>query len=311
VGAPGRWKNAATQCGRAHGKARPQHNDLESAMTTLLLQGPTLTASAAEAMASNLGARCVARRDHWVLHEAGDIDAGRLARLRAQVSFDINMLPQAFHPGAVRLLVSDMDSTLISIECVDEIADFIGVKPQVAAITAAAMRGEIDFATSLTRRIALLQGLKQEALEHVYHERLRLNPGAEKLLAGLRSREIHFALVSGGFTFFTDRLKERLQIDFTLANELEIVDGRLTGQVIGDIVGAQAKAEYLRRLCTDLGISSTQTIAVGDGANDLQMLEAAGLGVAYHAKEVVQEQADIALNHSGLDGILALLEDPV
>ena len=280
-------------------------------MTTLLLQGSTLTAPAAEAMARDLGARCVARRNHWVLHDAGVVDNDRLARLRAQASFDINILPLAFHPGAVRLLISDMDSTLINIECVDEIADFIGVKPRVAAITAAAMRGEIDFATSLTRRVALLEGLEQQALEHVYHERLRLNPGTEALLAGLRSRDIHFALVSGGFTFFTDRLKERLQIDFTLANELEIVDGRLTGQVTGAIVGAQAKADFLRRLCSDLGITSAQTIAVGDGANDLQMLQAAGLGVAYHAKEVVQEQADIALNHSGLDGILALLEDPV
>ena len=204
-----------------------------------------------------------------------------------------------------------MDSTLINIECVDEIADFVGVKPQVAAITAAAMRGEIDFATSLTRRVALLKGLERDALEHVYRERLRLNPGAETLLAGLRARGIHFALVSGGFTFFTSRLKERLQIDFTLANELEIVDGRLTGAVIGEIVGAQAKSDFLHHLCADLGIAPGQAIAVGDGANDLQMLQAAGLGVAYHAKAVVQAQADIALNHSGLDGILALLQDPV
>jgi phosphoserine phosphatase len=203
-----------------------------------------------------------------------------------------------------------MDSTLINIECIDEIADFIGVKPQVAAITAAAMRGEIDFETSLTRRVALLEGLDAHALEHVYHERLRLNPGAESLLAGLRTREIHFALVSGGFTFFTQRLKERLQIDSTLANELEIVAGRLTGRVLGTIVGAQGKAGFLTRLCKELGITPEQAIAVGDGANDLQMMQAAGLSVAYHAKPAVQAQAAIALNASGLDAILALLDDP-
>jgi phosphoserine phosphatase len=279
-------------------------------MTTLVLQGPALSEKAAHSVAQQLGARCIHHGSHYRVRTKEAIDAPRLAALRAQVPFDVNIIPAGFTPGAIRLVISDMDSTLINIECIDEIADFIGIKPQVAAITAAAMRGEIDFETSLTRRVALLQGLDAHALEHVYHERLRLNPGAETLLAGLRARDIHFALVSGGFTYFTQRLKERLQLDYALANELEIIAGHLTGRVLGTIVGAQGKAEFLTRLCEQLGIAQSQAIAIGDGANDLKMMQAAGLSVAYHAKPTVQAQASVAFNTSGLDAVLALLDDP-
>ncbi len=231
-----------------------------------------------------------------------------LERLRPEFDFDINPVPPDFEPAGVRLLISDMDSTLISIECVDEIADFANLKPQVAAITAAAMRGELNFAESLEQRVALLEGLDEAVLERVYSERLQLNPGAEQLLAGLRERGIRTALVSGGFSFFTDRLKQRLSLDYTLANRLAVQKGKLTGKVVGDIVGAGAKRRFLLERCEELGISPRQAIAVGDGANDLEMLGAAGLSVAYRAKPRVQEQADIVLNHSGLDAILHLLD---
>ncbi|MBI1195427.1 MAG: phosphoserine phosphatase SerB [Gammaproteobacteria bacterium] len=230
-----------------------------------------------------------------------------LALFRQGVAVDINRLPASFSVGRTRLVVSDMDSTLIGIECIDEIADYLSIKPQVAAITESAMRGEIDFETSLRRRVALLAGLEAETLERVYEERLFLNPGAEALLDGLRLRGIRFALVSGGFTFFTDRLKARLGLDYTLANTLEIREGRLTGKVEGDIVGAQAKADLLDRLCDELEISHGQTVAMGDGANDLVMMGRAGLSVAYHAKPAVQERASCALNHGGLDSVLHLI----
>lgn len=205
------------------------------------------------------------------------------------------------------LLVMDMDSTLITIECIDEIADMQGLKPQVSAITEAAMRGEIDFAESLRRRVALLEGLDESALQRVYDERLQLSPGAEPLLAAVQAAGIRTLLVSGGFTFFTERLKPRLGLDRTAANTLEIRDGKLTGRVLGDIVDAQSKADWLNRLRTELKLERHQVIAMGDGANDLKMMAEAGISVAYHAKPVVRAQASYALSQVGLDGVIALL----
>ena len=277
-------------------------------MTILILQGHALTPDIAGAIAESLRGELEERAGHCRVITAAAPPAAAMTALRQQYPVDINALPPGFAPGAARLLVSDMDSTLINIECVDEIADFIGVKPQVAAITAAAMRGELDFETSLRRRVALLKGLDASALEHVYNERLRLNPGAEALVAGLHARGAEFALVSGGFTFFTERLRARLDLDYTLANNLEISGGRITGEVHGAIVGAEAKAQFLLRLCGELRIKPAQVIAVGDGANDLKMIRLAGLGVAYHAKPAVQAEAPVVLNHSGLDGILAFLD---
>ena len=207
----------------------------------------------------------------------------------------------------IGLVVMDMDSTLISIECIDEIADMQGLKPQVAAITESAMRGEIEFAESLRRRVALLEGLDESALQRVYAERLQLNPGAETLLGTLQSRGIKTLLVSGGFSFFTERLKLRVGLDYAHANMLEIIDGKLTGRVLGDVLDAQGKANWLNRIRTELGLGSGQVVAIGDGANDLKMMAAAGIGIAYHAKPVVRAQATYAISHSGLDGALNLL----
>jgi len=205
------------------------------------------------------------------------------------------------------LVAMDMDSTLITIECIDEIADFCGLKAEVAAITEASMRGEIkDFNESLTRRAALLKGLDASALERVYEERLRLSPGAEHMLSGAQEAGLKTLLVSGGFTFFTEKLKGRLGLDFTRANTLEIVAGKLTGRVTGEIVNAEVKARTLRETCAELGIEPSQAIAMGDGSNDLKMMAAAGLSVAFRAKPVVREAASVAFNHVGLDGLLRL-----
>ena len=205
------------------------------------------------------------------------------------------------------LVAMDMDSTLITIECIDEIADFCGLKAEVAAITEASMRGEIkDFNESLTRRVALLEGLDASALERVYEERLQLSPGAERMLAGAKAAGLKTLLVSGGFTFFTEKLRARLNLDFTRANTLEIVDGKLTGKVIGEIVNADVKARTLRETCAQLGIEPSRAIAMGDGSNDLKMMAEAGLSVAFRAKPVVREAASVAFNHVGLDGLLRL-----
>jgi phosphoserine phosphatase len=207
-----------------------------------------------------------------------------------------------------KLLTMDMDSTLITIECIDEIADMQGLKPQVAEITEAAMRGEIEFRESLTRRVALLKGLDAGALQRVYDERLKLSPGAENMLDAIKAAGIKTRLVSGGFTFFTDRMKTRLGLDYTHSNVLEIEDGKLTGRVVGVIVDADEKHHTVERVCKELGISTQQAIVMGDGANDLKMMGISGMSVAFRAKPIVRAQADVALNFVGLDGILALFE---
>jgi phosphoserine phosphatase len=207
-----------------------------------------------------------------------------------------------------KAIAFDMDSTLISIECIDEIADAAGKKAEVAAITEAAMRGEItDFKDSLRRRVALLKGVPAEALEVVYTERLRLNPGAQALIDAAKAAGLQTLLVSGGFTHFADRVRARLGMHEAHSNTLGIEGGLLTGEVLGDIVDGEAKKQHLLALCARLGCPSSQSIAVGDGANDLPMMGVAGLSVAYHAKPKVREQAMVAINEGGLDRLVELL----
>ena len=220
---------------------------------------------------------------------------------------DCAFVPEDRRLSDFKLFVTDMDSTLITIECIDEIADMQGLKAEVSMITEAAMRGEMDFRESLTRRVALLEGLPEEALARVFDERLQFNPGAEALIAGLKQAGIVTVLVSGGFTYFTNRLQKQLGFDYAVANELEIRGGNLTGKVKGDIVDGEAKRHTLQLVRRHHGFAPETVIAAGDGANDLPMLHEAGVGIAYHAKPVVRAQATYALNHCGLDGILNLL----
>ncbi len=221
---------------------------------------------------------------------------------------DLAILPAGFDPSALKVLAMDMDSTLINIECIDEIADFTGKKTAVAEITAATMRGEIlNFAESLRRRVALLEGAPISALHSVYEERLQLSPGAELLISGAHERDMHTLLVSGGFTFFTDRMQERLALCETHSNQLEIVNDQLTGKVLGDIVDGAAKNRFVEAACARFDLNKRSAIVIGDGANDLLMMADCGLSVAYRAKAIVKEKADVALDNVGLDAVLELL----
>lgn len=224
----------------------------------------------------------------------------------AHAGCDCALVPPDLVRDRVRLVAMDMDSTLITIECIDEIADMQGIKTEVAAITAAAMRGEIDFAGSLTRRVALLAGLPMTALERVYDERLQLSPGAERMLKAFKAAGAKTLLVSGGFTFFTERLRARLDFDDTVANVLEIADGKLTGRIMGPIVDSRGKAARLQALRARYVGPGDLAVAIGDGANDVPMLKAADVSVAYHAKPVVRAQASYAIDHCGLDAVLNL-----
>ena len=212
-----------------------------------------------------------------------------------------------------KLIAFDMDSTLINIECIDEIADAAGRKAEVAAITEAAMRGEIaDYKDSLRRRVALLKGVTVAHMEEVLNHRLQLNPGAENLVKACQTAGMKVLLVSGGFTFFTDHVKDRLNINWTRSNVLEVMNGELTGHMVdqdwGDICDGEEKRKMLLQTCTQMGIVPSQAIAMGDGANDLPMMGVAGLSVAYHAKPKVREQAMVAIEDGGLDRLLEVFQ---
>ena len=244
---------------------------------------------------------------------AGSADATtlttRLRPLSERLKVDIAVTalkpsPNLAQPG---LLLMDMDSTLIQNECIDEIADFMGIKEQVAAITQLSMEGKLDFVASFTARVKLLKGLDASVLQRVLDERIKLTDGAEALIKGLQAHGWKTGLVSGGFTFFTDYFEEKLGLDFSQGNQLEIIDGKLTGGFIGEIVDARSKRAALLSKAKEWNIPMAQTIAIGDGANDLQMIEAAGMGIAFHAKPRVRELAPYALSYGGLDRTLDLL----
>ncbi|MFE3326189.1 phosphoserine phosphatase SerB [Streptomyces sp. NPDC059176] len=229
-----------------------------------------------------------------------------LATEAAEIGVDVAVVSAGLHRRAQRLVVMDVDSTLITDEVIELFAAHAGCEAEVAAVTAAAMRGELDFEQSLHARVALLAGLDASVVEKVRTE-VRLTPGARTLIRTLKRLGFQVGVVSGGFTQVTDDLKERLGLDFASANTLEIVDGKLTGRVIGEIVDRAGKARLLRRFSAEAGVPLSQTVAIGDGANDLDMLNAAGLGVAFNAKPVVRKAADTAVNVPFLDAVLYLL----
>lgn len=273
-----------------------------------VIQRPGLDPETVAAFGALLGRPPDRRDDTLAAWERVVVDARAAEALAARHGVDAGLVPMSCRLENFRLIAFDMDSTLITIECIDEIADFAGRKAEVAAITEAAMRGEIpDFAESLRRRVALLEGLDERILERVYRERLRLSPGVDRLLDGARAAGLKVLLVSGGFTYFTDRLRERLSIDYTRANVLEIIDGKLTGRVFDPIVDAELKRDTVLQTCAAIGCSPAEAIVVGDGANDLKMMAVAGVSIAYRAKPVVRARTTWSIEHNGLDAILGLL----
>lgn len=282
----------------------------QSTTMKLILQGPGADAATAARIAAIAGSHNIAQIEEHVFRCEGVYDS---KPIRAEVAaachtarMDGTFVDSTRRLADFRLLVMDMDSTLITIECIDEIADMQGLKAEVAAITEAAMRGELDFRESLTRRVALLAGLDASALHAVFEQRLQLSLGARSLLHGMKSAGLRTILVSGGFTYFTERLQATLELDMTRANLLEVVDGKLTGRVRGEIIDAEAKRQTVLQEAAALGVAPQAAIVIGDGANDLLMMSVAGLSVAFRAKPVVQAKADVALNYAGLDGVLNL-----
>ena len=278
-------------------------------MTRLVVQHPALPDTAVAAFADAVGMAPAVRAGALACWPDAAIDGARVGELADSLGGDAEIVRPGLRLADFRLAAFDMDSTLITIECVDEIADYVGRKTEVAAITEAAMRGEIaDYDESLRRRVALLAGLPESTLERVWDERVRLSPGAEALTAALGAAGLHLLVVSGGFTFFTERLKRRLGLDTARSNVLEVVDGRLTGRLLGPIVNAERKRTIVEQACAQLGCTPTRAIVVGDGANDLKMMSIAGLSVAFHAKPIVRDETTHAINHCGLDAILAFFE---
>ena len=274
-------------------------------MSRLVVQHPQLQESVVTAITRTLGRAPVLRRPALASWSDVALDGDDASRIGERHQVDAEVVPATLRLSDFRLAAFDMDSTLITIECVDEIADYAGRKAEVSAITEAAMRGEIaDYDESLRRRVALLAGLPQTVLERVYEERVRLSDGVDALLPALKQAGLKTLLVSGGFTFFTERLRARLDLNWARSNQLEVADGKLTGRLLGEIVNASVKRRIVEETCQDNGCTPAQAIVVGDGANDLEMMLVAGLSVAFRAKPVVRSETTHAVDHCGLDSIL-------
>ena len=272
----------------------------------LVLQGAALAGDAIGEIVALTGANQVVQLGPCAWRLARAVEQPGVQPWCAQRSLDFAWVPEERRLAGLRLVAMDMDSTLVTIESIDEMGDMLGIKDRIAAITAQAMRGEIDYAESLRRRVALLAGLEEAALERICEQRMHLSPGAEALVRGCRERGIRTLLVSGGFDFFTAWLQRRLGIDEALSNVLDIERGRLTGRLLGAIVDGRAKAAKLREEMHRLGLRREQALAIGDGANDIPMMSEAGTSVAYRAKPAVREQATHALDFAPLDGVLHL-----
>ena len=280
-------------------------------MKDLVIQGPGLSPEALD----TFKVICMPERITLYKRAARCVSVGDDAETRKAVQglsdfwkLDTAFVDPTLRLSDFRLLALDMDSTVVNIETLDEVASYAGKGEQVAAITEAAMRGEVDYKESLRRRVAMLAGVDAALLARVHDEKLALNAGAQQLVSECHRQGLKTLLATGGFTFFTERIKAKLNIDYTRSNQLEIIDGRLTGKVSGpnggEIIDAEGKAQALRETCAEIGCPTAKAIAIGDGANDVKMMKLAGISVAYRAKPMVREQSTYALNHSALDGVL-------
>ena len=246
-----------------------------------------------------------ARKSHFRVHTKSNFE---IENLRSHLSVDLNIFDQGFDYDNIKLMVSDMDSTLISIETIDEVARQVGLSNEVSFITEEAMQGELDFSESFKKRLSILKGVGTESFNEVYKSKMELNPGASELVKFLKSIKIKTALVSGGINFFAEKVTDVLGIDTYRANDVEIKNEALTGKVLGKVVDAKAKAKYIEELCNYYRLSPKQVIAIGDGANDLEMMKVAGLSVAYHGKPILKKSCNIQINFGGLDSLIDLFD---
>jgi phosphoserine phosphatase len=274
----------------------------------LVVQGPALGAGDLEALALLAKPAAVQPITQRAYRLVAAMKNEGIAPLCEARRIDHAWMPKGRRFADLRLVAMDMDSTLITIECIDELGDLAGKKAEIAAITAQAMRGEVEYRESLRQRVAALAGLEEGALSRVYEERLKLTPGAEALIAACKKHGAQLLLVSGGLTFFTERLKAGLGIDHTISNVLEVKSGKLTGALVGDIVDADAKAAKFRQVLSELNAKKDESLAIGDGANDLKMMAEAGISVAFRAKPRVRAQASCAINWCGLEAVVNLFE---
>lgn len=274
----------------------------------LVIQGAAIETSDLKALARLAQANGIEQISATAFRLTNAQPSEGIAALCEKARLDFAFVPEDRRLADFRLMVMDMDSTLITIETIDELADLMGLKPQVAQITEQAMRGEIEYNESLRRRVGLLKGLDESALKRVYDERLKLSPGAEVMLSAAKKHGIKTLLVSGGFTHVTSLLQPRLGLDYTYANTLAVESGKLTGDIVGRIVNADAKRDELIRVRDALGIRKEQIIGMGDGANDLKFMAECGVSVAYHAKPIVRGQTTHAVNFGGLDCVVNLFQ---
>jgi len=272
----------------------------------LIIQGTEIGSRDLRQLAKLAGASRIEQIAHEAFRLCDAQARDGVAEYCENAQLDFAFVPENLKLTDFGLLAMDMDSTLIAIECIDELADMRGIKAEVSQITASAVRGEIEFADSVRRRVALLAGLNESALQKVYDERLQLSPGAEKMLARLKAAGVKTLLITSGFTFFAEQLKKRLNLDYTCSNTLGIVNGKLSGKLAGEIIDAEAKAVKVEEIRKLLGLKKEQVIALGDGANDLKMMAQAGISIAYHAQPIVRKQTTYAINHVGLDGVINL-----
>ena len=255
----------------------------------------------AKKVALTINGELEARKSHFRVHTKSNFE---IENLRSHHSVDLNIFDQGFDYDNIKLMVSDMDSTLISIETIDEVARQVGLSNEVSFITKEAMQGQLDFSESFKKRLSILKGVGTESFNEVYKNKMELNPGASELVKFLKSINIKTALVSGGVNFFAEKVTDVLGIDTYRANDVEIKNEALTGKVLGAVVNAKAKANYIEELCKHYRLSPKQVIAIGDGANDLEMMKVAGLSVAYHGKPILKKSCNIQINFGGLDSLI-------
>ena len=274
-------------------------------MTTRTLIVHSHEQETAKKIAQEIQGEIEKNKKHFRIHTKTEFD---IDNLRTENSVDLNIFDCSFDYSNIKLMVSDMDSTLISIETIDEVAKEVGLYSEVSLITEEAMQGNLDFSESFKKRLSILKGVRTESFEAVFNNRMNLNPGARELITFFSSNQIKTALVSGGITYFAEKVKNKLGIDTFKANEVEIIDESITGNALGKVVDGKAKAGYIEELCEFYDINSEQVIAIGDGANDLEMMKVSGLSVAYKGKPILRKNCDIQINHSGLDCLIDFFE---